>query len=90
VEEAGAILVGGLLPEEWSGADVPNVLSRDEAIAAARASGHVGGDEGIDAMQLDALQDGARWQAVWRLTASGGAVVTLDAITGAWLSTGIS
>lgn len=89
-DEAAAILVGGMLPGSWQGADVPDILTRDEAIEAFGASG-MGGPGTIESVELDALDaaDGADRQAVWRVTLSGGTQVTLDAVTGEWLSTGI-
>lgn len=85
---AAAIMVGGRLPDAWQGADVRRILTQDEAIEAARASGH-GGSGDIEGADLDAFQDGARWTTVWRVSYVDGAVVTLDAVTGQWLSTGV-
>lgn len=89
-ERLAAILVGGMLPEAWRGAAVPEIISREAAIAAARRSVGEGVDTTIESADLDALQDGSRWHAVWRVALVGGAVVTVDAITGEWLSTGIA
>jgi hypothetical protein len=86
---AAAILLGGRLPAAWQGADVPVLITRTAAIEAARAHGG-GGNAAIDAVDLDVLEDGLRWRAVWRIPFAGGAVVTVDAVTGEWLSTGIS
>jgi hypothetical protein len=88
-DEAIAVLVGGRLPEAWQGASVPPIMTREAAIEAARASGQ-GGSGAIEGADLDALLDDARWRPVWRVSVAGGAVVTLDAVTGAWLSTFIS
>jgi hypothetical protein len=85
---ASAILVGGRLPEAWADPDVPVVLSRGQAVAAAfrQVPGTM-----VDAADLDAIQDSSTygWRAVWRITLEGETVVSVDATTGAWLSTGI-
>jgi hypothetical protein len=93
-DEAIAVLVGGRLPDAWQGARVERILTQQQAIDAARASGHGGGGDvnGANleaAHQLVAPPDDGPWTPVWRITYADGAVVTLDATTGAWLSTGI-
>jgi hypothetical protein len=86
---AAAIIVGGRLPEVWLRADVAKVLTQQQAIDAVRASGHAGiGD--LTGANLDVLEASSRWRAVWRVSFAGGATVTIDAVTGAWLSTGSS
>jgi hypothetical protein len=85
-----AIFVGGMLPEAWRGAEVPEIISREVAIEAARGSLGDGVDQTVVSADLDALQDRSRWRAVWRVDFEGGAEVTVDAITGEWLSTGIA
>lgn len=87
-DETVAILVGGRLPESWQGAEVRKLLARDEAIDAVRDSGH-GGGGAVEGMDLDVSHDGSRWVAVWRATLEGGVVVTIDAVSGEWLSTGV-
>ena len=44
----------------------------------------------VKSADVDVIQDGSRWRAVWRVTFVDGPVVTIDAVTGEWLSTGIS
>jgi hypothetical protein len=82
-DEASAILIGGRLPDAWQGADALAILDRDKAIEAGRASG-AGGD--VDGASVDVLGD-TRWTPVWRVSFADGAVVTVDAVTGAWVST---
>ena len=88
-DEGVAVLIGGMLPDSWQGADVRQILTQQAAIEAVRASGH-GGSGDIEGADFDALLDGARWTPVWRVSFADGTVVTLDAVTGEWLSTGIS
>jgi SecDF, P1 head subdomain len=57
-----AILVGGRLPESWRDHGVPAILSEDAAVAAAI---RVPGATVAGARDLDVIQDGARWRAVW-------------------------
>lgn len=85
-DEAGAILIGGRLPEGWQGAEIHRVLTQTQAIDAARASG-LGGSDDIQGADLEAVGDGLRRTPVWRVSYTGGAVITLDAVTGAWVST---
>lgn len=72
---AAAILVGGRLPASWEGAQVPEVMTRDAAIAAARIS--VGDGQGkatVVSADLDANPGDTGWQPIW--------VVVLENIPG--------
>jgi hypothetical protein len=89
-DRLAAILVGGMLPEAWRGAVVPVIISREDAIDAARARITDGAGATVESADLDALQDGSHWRAVWRVAFEDGAEVTIDAITGEWLSTGVA
>ena len=86
-----AILVGGPLPEEWRGAPVPAIKSRDEAIADARASMVRSGVEGaaeatVVSAELDATHGDAGWSPIWTVVfdrASNGPMqVIVDAARG--------
>lgn len=65
-ERTAAILIGGMLPEAWQGALVPDLLTLSEAIQAARDSVAVGADAPIESAQLQVIQDtDGTWQSTW-------------------------
>ena len=68
--EASAILVGGVLPSEWRGALVPEILSRDEAIGVARTKIAGGLEATVDSADLDATQGATEWEPTWNVVFS--------------------
>ena len=63
-----AILVGGMLPEAWRGAEVPPVVAREVAIAEAQRGMPYSTLESAD---VDAIYEGDRWHAVWSVVLLG-------------------
>jgi hypothetical protein len=77
-----AILVGGMLPEAWRGAEVPEIITRDAAIAAAVAGRS---DTIAQSANLEAIATATGWQAVWTVETSvpdGSSTLMVDAETG--------
>jgi hypothetical protein len=80
-----AILVGGRLPPAWEGATVPAILTRDAAIAAARASISDGAGATVESADLDVIQGENGWEPTWTVVlnrASGPMQVIMDARIG--------
>jgi hypothetical protein len=82
--QLAAIMVGGMLPEAWRGAEVPEIISKDAAIAAA-LSGSAG--TMVESADLDAIggQRVGELRAVWLVELSGPEgtfSVQVDAVTG--------
>jgi hypothetical protein len=63
-----AILVGGPLPERWRNPDVPVIIPEDSAAAAALRQYPA---DGVGAIDIDVVEDGGHWRALWRVTLFG-------------------
>lgn len=60
-----AVLIGGPLPAAWRGAEVPAVIQRDAAVAAALVAAGPGVRGDASAVGLDARLVSGAWRAVW-------------------------
>jgi hypothetical protein len=74
-EETVAILVGGALPVSWRGAQVPEIIPEHEITAGllreADAELVSGDPASLVSAELDAIDDGSGWIAVWRIVLRG-------------------
>jgi hypothetical protein len=80
--DAMALLVGGPLPEAWRDPVVPELLSAEEAIAAARDATAGGADATLVSAELDVTQAEDGWEPHWVVqlsTATGEMQVIMDA-----------
>ena len=80
-----AILVGGPLPEAWRDPVVPELLSAEEAIGAARDATAGGADATLVSAELDVTQAEDGWEPHWVVqlsTATGEMQVIMDARRG--------
>jgi hypothetical protein len=80
-----AILVGGPLPDAWRDPVVPELLSAEEAITAARDATAGGADATLVSAELDVTQAEDGWEPHWVVqlsTATGEMQVVLDARRG--------
>lgn len=65
---AAAVLIGGMLPESWREAQVPVILAKDAAIAAALGERTTAT---VESAEVNVIRDGTGWRAVWNIVLSG-------------------